>query len=72
MKEFAKRAYFAIMFMNQYRPALGVGVEPDGVPRVTYLPYDKERDEDATPEDIEEYKKYTTEKLEAVRRNLNP
>jgi hypothetical protein len=58
--------------MNQYWPALGVGFEQDDVPRVTYLHYDKERDEDATPEDIEEYKKYTTEKLEAVRRNLNP
>lgn len=72
MKEFAKRAYFAIMFMNQYRPALGVGVEQDDVPRVTYLPYDIEKDEDATPKDIEEYKKYTAEKLEAIRRNLKP
>lgn len=56
--------------MNRYRPALGVGVEPDGVPRVTYLHYDKVRDEDATAEDIEEYKKYTNQKLEDVRRDL--
>ena len=70
MKEFAKHAYLSIIYMNQYRPALGVGVEQDDVPRVTYLPYDKEKDEDATPEDIEEYKKFTSERLEAIRHDL--
>lgn len=72
MKEFAKHAYFAIMYMDQYRPGLGVGVEQDGVPRVTYLYYDKERDEDATPRDIEEYREYTKQRLEDVRRSLEP
>jgi hypothetical protein len=71
MKEFAKHAYFAIMYMNQYRPSLGVGVEPDDTPRVTYLPYDKENDEDATPEDIDEYKQYTNKKLEDVKHSLS-
>jgi 20S proteasome alpha/beta subunit len=64
MKEFAKHAYFAIMDMNKYHPGLGVGVEPGGVPRVTYLHYDKETDEDATLNDIEEYKKYSDQKNE--------
>jgi 20S proteasome alpha/beta subunit len=52
MKEFAKHAYFAIMYMDRHHPSLGVGVEHGDIPRVTYLGYDKERDEDATPEDI--------------------
>ena len=33
-------------------------------------PYHKEKDEDATPEDIEEYKKFTSERLEAIRHDL--
>jgi hypothetical protein len=70
MKEFAKHAYFAIMYMDRHRPSLGVGVEHGDIPRVTYLGYDKERDEDATPEDIEEYKTYTDKKLEDIERNL--
>jgi 20S proteasome alpha/beta subunit len=71
MKEFAKHAYFAIMYMDKYHPGLGVGVEPDGVPRVMYLHYDKENDEDARPEDINEYKQYTNKKLEDVKHSLN-
>jgi hypothetical protein len=52
-----------IMFMNQYCPALGVGVEPDGSPDITYMDYNKERDEPASDEDKNEYKKYSEKKL---------
>ena len=70
MKDFAKHAYFAIMFMNQYHPGLGVGVEPDGAPGIKYLHYEAEWDKEATPEDIKEYKQYTNQRLEGVRRDL--
>lgn len=63
MKEFTQYAYLAIMFMNQYCPALGVGVESDGAPDITYMDYNKEKDRPASDEDKNEYKKYSEEKL---------
>lgn len=62
----------AIMFMNQYHPGLGVGVEPGGVPGIKYLHYEVEWDKEATPEDIKEYKQYTNQRLEDVKRHLDP
>jgi hypothetical protein len=70
MKDFVKRAYFAIMFMNQYHPGLGVGVEPDGIPSIKYMYYDKEWDREPakdSPQDIEDCKKYTEERLEQIK-----
>jgi 20S proteasome alpha/beta subunit len=63
MKEFTQHVYLAIMFMNQYCPALGVGVEPDGSPDITYMDYNKEKDEPASDEDKNEYNKYSEKKL---------
>jgi 20S proteasome alpha/beta subunit len=67
MKEFIKHAYLAIMFMNNYCPTLGVGVESGGIPDIKYLYYDKEWDKEPakdSPQDIQDCKNYTNEKLE--------
>ena len=66
MKEFTKHAYLSIMFMNQYCPALGVGVEPEETPDIRYMSYNETWDVDPVkkkPEDIEGFKKHTSEKL---------
>jgi 20S proteasome alpha/beta subunit len=52
MKEFAKHAYLAIMYMDQYCPGLGVGVAPNDSLLVRYLNYNEEWDQHANPEDI--------------------
>lgn len=59
MKEFVKQAYLAIMHMDQYCPGLGVGVGPDGIPRIKYLNYEDEWDKEPSTGDIVEYKEYT-------------
>ena len=64
MKEFVQQAYLAIMYMDQYCPGLGVGVGPDGIPRIKYLNYDDEWDREPTTDEIEEYKQYTKKQLE--------
>jgi 20S proteasome alpha/beta subunit len=67
MREFAKHAYLAIMFMNQYYPALGVGVEHDDTPDIRYMGYKEQWDIDPTKnrqQDIEDFKKYTNQKLQ--------
>jgi 20S proteasome alpha/beta subunit len=73
IKDFVRRAYLAIEFMDQYCPALGVGVEPGGVPNIKYLYYDQESDKEAAkdvPQDIKEYKEYTNNKLEKIMQSL--
>jgi hypothetical protein len=70
MKEFAKHAYFAITYMDQYCPDLGVGVNPDGVPQIRYLGYDDEWDREATPNDIIEFRTFTNQRLEHLKRYL--
>src|SRR5207244_11135212 len=46
MKDFARHACLAIEFMDQYCPALGVGVEPERIPDIKYLYYDQEWDKE--------------------------
>ena len=70
MKDFARHACLAIEFMDQYCPALGVGVEPEGIPDIKYLYYDQEWDKEPTkdsPQDIEDCKNYANERLEQIR-----
>lgn len=67
MKEFTKRAYLAIMYMDKYCLGLGVGVEANGIPDIKYLDKNEEWDVEPVkdrPEDIEECKKYANQKLE--------
>lgn len=68
MREFAKYAYFAIMYMDQYCPGLGVGVKAGDFPHVRYLDYDEEWDLDATSADIQKFKEFTDVKLREVNR----
>jgi 20S proteasome alpha/beta subunit len=55
MKEFARRACLAIMFMNTQRDSR-VGVEPNGFPTIIYIDYDQELDKEAPKKDIEEFR----------------
>lgn len=74
MREFIKHAYTAVIFMNTYCPALGVGVEHDRIPDIKYLYYDQEWDKEPardTPKDIEDCKNYANEKLEQLKRDIN-
>jgi len=68
MKEFAKHAYLAITYMDQYCPWLGVGVAPNDSPQVRYLNYNEEWDQDANPDDIREFREFTDERLEYIRK----
>lgn len=62
MKEFAKRTYFAIMYLNT-QPDSRVGVEPNGFPTIIYLDYTNEWDKEAPEKDIKEFKLITEKKL---------
>ena len=62
MKEFAKHAYVAIMYMNT-QPDSRVGVEPNGFPTIIYLDYNKEWDKEASEKDIEEFKIFAERNL---------
>jgi 20S proteasome alpha/beta subunit len=71
MKEFTKHAFLAIMYMKEYCPGLGVGVESDGVPVIKYLSYNEEWDHPPPLQDILEFKKYTMEKLDQFKRSFD-
>ena len=62
MKEFARHAYFAIMYLNT-QPDSRVGVESNGFPTIIYLDYNKEWDKEASEKDIEEFRISTEKKL---------
>ncbi len=61
MKDFAKRACLAIMYMST-QPDSRVGVEPTGFPTIIYLDYNKETDEPAPQKDIEEFRIFIEKK----------
>jgi hypothetical protein len=70
MKEFTKRAYLAIVYMDKYCSELGVGVEPERNPDIKYIAYHDDWDLDPSekrPQDIVECKNYANEKLEEIR-----
>lgn len=63
MYEFTKRAYIAIEYMNQCRPDLFVGLEPNGTPMIRFLDYKKEWDEEPQPDQMKEFKEYAVDKM---------
>jgi hypothetical protein len=63
MNDFAKHAYLAIMYMNQFLPDIRVGVEPNAFPLVKYLDYDEIWDKEASEQGINEFRMYSEEKL---------
>lgn len=63
IKDFAKRAYFSILYMDKFYPDLGVGIKEDDFPIIRYLEYDKERDREAPSEDKFECRDYAINKL---------
>jgi hypothetical protein len=57
---------YSYMYMNQYCQRLGVGIEPNGVPDITYLSNNQEwdiRPAQDFPQDIEDCKSYANQKL---------
>jgi 20S proteasome alpha/beta subunit len=70
MRNFIKEAYFAIKYMEQYCPGLGVGVESGGVPSIKYLDYEQVWDKEPEIADIEGYETYANERLEKVKQTL--
>ncbi|GEM_PF-2728916 len=59
MKDFARRGYFTIKFIQKYYPTLGVGVA-NGHPDVYYLYYKEEWDKRAPDDDLKEFRKFTS------------
>ncbi|MDQ6862400.1 MAG: hypothetical protein M3044_01105, partial [Thermoproteota archaeon] len=62
MKDFTKHAFLAIMYMDKYCPGLGVGVEPDDAPDITYLNCNEEWEHPPPEQDMLEFKKNTDER----------
>jgi 20S proteasome alpha/beta subunit len=71
MKDFTKHAFLAIMYMDRFCPGLGVGVEPKGVPDITYLNYNEEWDHPPPEQDMLEFKKYTDERLDQFKQGFD-
>jgi 20S proteasome alpha/beta subunit len=71
IKEFTRRAYLAIKYMEHYCRGLGVGIESRGHPDIKYLFYDKEKDYNVSEDDIKEYKQYSEKKLELFKQSFD-
>jgi hypothetical protein len=70
MYDFTKRAYVAIEYMNQCRPDLFVGLEPNGTPMIRFLDYKKEWDEEPHSDQMKEFKEYATNKITEIDKSL--
>ena len=70
MKDFVDEAYFAISYMEQYCPGLGVGIGPDGVPSIKYLDYEQEWDKEPEIVDVTGFETYANARLEQVKKAL--
>ena len=66
MKAFATEAFLAIKFMDQNRPDLRAG----GPPTVQYMNYNKEGDDEASSEDINEFERYAEKYLKNLDRQM--
>jgi hypothetical protein len=66
MKTFATEAFLAIKFMERNRPDLRVG----GPPTVQYMDYNKEWDDEASSEDINEFEQYAKKHLKKLDRRM--
>jgi len=71
MKQFAKDAYFAIKYMNQHHPELGVGVEEGNHPIIRFMDYNKELDTSPSEEDIKEFEDYSNNALNETKRTFD-
>ena len=58
MRDFTKHVFLAIMYMNKYCPGLGVGVEYEAAPDISYLNYNQEWDHPPPEQDMLQFKKY--------------
>jgi hypothetical protein len=72
MRDFLNYAYFAIMYMNEFCPGMGVGVEPGDIPDIKYLFYNQEWDIEPAKhpslgQDINDAKNYVDNKLGQIR-----
>jgi 20S proteasome alpha/beta subunit len=70
MYDFTKRAYVAIEYMNQCRPDLFVGLEPNGTPMIRFLDYKKEWDKEPQSDQLKELKEYATNKMTEFDKSL--
>jgi len=70
MHDFTKRAYVAIEYMNQCRPDLFVGLEPDGTPMIRFLDYNKDWDEEPQSGQIEGFRKYANSRMSEIDKSL--
>jgi hypothetical protein len=70
MKNFIKEAYFAIKYMEQYCPGLGVGVGSGGVPSIKYLDYEQVWDKEPEIVDITGFETYANARIEQVKQTL--
>jgi 20S proteasome alpha/beta subunit len=70
MKDFAKNAFIALMYMDRYCSGLGVGFEPDGSPDIKYLYYNK-KEEWASEKDIKMFRRYADDKLKQFKNSLD-
>ncbi|MFZ0514695.1 MAG: hypothetical protein WAM14_24035 [Candidatus Nitrosopolaris sp.] len=69
MKDFTKRAFFAIAYMDQHHHESRVGVGEGCIPLIKYMDYDEEWDEELKQSysDIEECRNYTNERMEKLK-----
>lgn len=70
MYDFTKRAYVAIEYMNQCRPDLFVGLEPNGTPMIRFLDYKEEWDKEPQSDQMKEFKEYATNKMTEFDKSL--
>jgi 20S proteasome alpha/beta subunit len=70
MIDFTKRAYVAIEYMNQCRPDLFVGLEPNGTPMIRFLDYKEKWDEEPQPDQMKEFKEFATNKMTEFDKSL--
>jgi hypothetical protein len=69
MKDFTKRAFLAIAYMDQHHPELRVGVGSGGIPLIKHMNYKPEWDKEITGSnpDLEECRNYANEGMEKLK-----
>jgi len=70
MFDFTKRACVATDYMNQCRPDLFVGLEPNGAPMIRFLDYKKLWDVEPQPDQMKEFKEYATNRMTEFDKSL--
>ena len=72
MKDFTKRAFFAIVYMDQHHPETRVGIKEGGIPLIKYMDYKEEWDEEIKQSHsaIDECRNYTNERMEKLKQGF--